>query len=106
MQMDKGFYVILREPDSRSAYGFQERRWRISRARLPQNQHEKNWGICKPSKRVIVIHTPLSDEEYWATLLHEVMHATCPDLDESAVLRIEHGLIAACMRAGLFAEDD
>jgi hypothetical protein len=103
--ISKGFYVTLPEPDSTKPHGFVERRWRVSRGRLAQNRSEKNYGVCSYRKRAIVIHTPLSDEDYWATLWHEIMHVTCPDLDETAVLRIEMGLLSACIRAGLFKED-
>jgi hypothetical protein len=102
----KGFYANLREPDSTRPYGHVERRWRVSRARLAQNQHTKNWGVCSRDKRAIVIHTPLPDDEYWSSLWHETIHAVCPDLDESAVLRIEHALLEVSTKAGLFREDD
>lgn len=106
MPPSKGFYVTLREPDATQRHGFVERRWRVSRARLPQNGSVRNWGVCSYRTRTIAIHTPLSDEDFWSTLWHEVMHVSCPDLDESAVLRIEHALRAASERAGLFKEDE
>jgi hypothetical protein len=106
MPVHKGFYVKLREPDSIRAVGYVEKRWRIARARLPQNQHETNWGDYDGDKRVILIHTPLSNEEFWSSLWHEVLHASLPDTDEGAILRAEYNLLEASRRAGLFTEED
>lgn len=103
--MERGFYVYLREPAPNKA-GYLEKRWRITRGRLPQNQYESNWGKCDYETRTITIHTPLSVEDFWSTLWHEVLHAVQPDAAEHVILRAEHGLRAASIKAGLFKESD
>ena len=71
------------------------RRWRVMRKRLPQNQHETTSGACDWAKRTITIHTPVPAKELLATLVHESIHATAPDLTEAAVERIEESVVAA-----------
>lgn len=71
------------------------RRWRVVRGRLPQNQHETTSGACDWSRRTITIHTPVPAKELLATLVHEAIHATSPDLAEAAVERIEEAVVAA-----------
>lgn len=104
--MAKGFYVNLREPCAGCRDGYMVRRWRVSRARLPQNQHERNWGECCFRTRSIVIHTPLSDEDFWATLWHEVKHVSHPYLIEGAILLDEYNQLEVSRKAGLFEDED
>lgn len=101
-----GFYVWLREPSMEYECGYYERRWRVVRARLPQNQHGRNWGEVCYKRRRIAIHTPLSDEDYWSTLHHEITHISCPDLDEEPVLRAEYNWLQVSKAAGVFKEDE
>lgn len=105
-QPTKGFYVWLREPSNEYRCGYFVRRWRVIRRRLPQNQHEKNFGFYDPDRRWIIIHTPLSDEDFWASLRHEIDHVSLPDVDEDAILRAEYNWLTAARRSGLFTEDD
>jgi len=62
---------------------------------MPQNQHETTSGACDWARRTISIHTPVPPKEMMATLTHEAIHATAPDLAESAVERIEEAVVAA-----------
>ena len=71
------------------------RRWRVVRGRLPQNQHETTSGACDWSRRTITVHSPVPAKELLATLVHESIHATSPDLAEAAVERIEESVVAA-----------
>jgi hypothetical protein len=105
-QRHKPFSVVLREPSAAEKCGYVERRWRVTRARLPQNQHQRNWGTCCHHRRRIAIHTPLSDEAFWSTLWHEVDHATHPYLDEGPILMGEFNRLEVSRAAGLFVEDD
>lgn len=71
------------------------RRWRVIHRTMPQNQHETTSGACDWAKRTISIHTPVPPKEMMATLTHEAIHATAPDLAEAAVERIEEAVVAA-----------
>jgi hypothetical protein len=106
MQSSNGFYINLREYSPTAPDGYVERRWRVSRARLPQNQHQRNWGNCCHKTRSIVIHTPLSDEEFYSTLDHEIDHVSYPYLDEPEIMRGEYNRLQAMRRLGVFSEDD
>lgn len=101
-----GKRIKIREPSVTEPHGFVERTWTVRRARLPQNQHERNWGRCEHSQRLILIHAHLSDEDFISTLIHEVAHACLPDLDESPILRLEWSVREALSRFGLLTEDD
>ncbi len=97
--------VTLQEPDAARPHGFRERRWKLIRQRLPQNGSEQNWGACCRDSRQLVAHSGLEGEELISTYWHEAIHAVAPDLDESAVLRIEHAILQVSLRLGLFEED-
>ena len=85
-----GHYINLQTPNGK-------KRWRICQARMPQNQHETNWGVCDFEKRTITLHHPLSAEEMLRTIIHESAHAACPDLSEAAIERIEASVASALM---------
>lgn len=55
-------------------------RWRITRARL-----RDRWGDCDYDKRLIRLHCTLAGTDLMDTLLHELIHARWPDLQESSV---------------------
>lgn len=106
MDISKGFYINLREHSPTAKDGFIERRWRVSRARLPQSRKVTNWGECCHETRSIVIDVTLSDEEFLSTLLHEIDHVSYPYLDEDEILRGEYNRLLAMKRLGVFEEDD
>jgi hypothetical protein len=105
-QPTRPFSVMLREPAPSTAEGYVLKRWRISRARLPQNQHMKHWGACDYRTRTIVIHDPLPDDEFWSTLWHEVDHVGQHYLNEDAIVLAEFNRLEASKRGGLFSEDE
>lgn len=105
-----GFYVALREPshfhldkDGNELWHVY-RRWHVRRGRLPQNQHDTNFGETDINKRTITIHTPLADDDFWSTLRHEVDHVSYPFLDELWVSNAEINWEA--VRSRLVTEDD
>lgn len=55
-------------------------RWKIQRARL-----RNMYGDCNYELRRIRIHNTLAGSDYLDTLLHELIHARWPDLDEGSV---------------------
>ena len=89
-------YIKIPEaPSGKNGQKVVYRRWRVVRERMAQNQHETTSGACDWAKRTISIHTPVPAKEMMATLTHEAIHATAPDLAESAVERIEEAVVAA-----------
>ena len=61
---------------------------------LRQDDGEKLDG-CVTSNDVIIIDSDLLDSDKISSLIHEVVHAACPDLNEPAVLRIESAVYEA-----------
>ena len=106
MAKPKGFDVYLREPDATAPTGYRRRRWRVSTARLPRNQFEKQLGYCCRKTRTIVIHSGLGQNDFLSTLVHEVLHASFPDLDEAPILRAEHNVAAVMTRVGKLLTED
>jgi len=70
--------------------------WKVARRRLPQNQHQKNYGYTDYENRTIVVHHRLQGVDLFRTLIHEAVHAACRDLNEDAVCRIEDSVTNAC----------
>jgi len=54
-------------------------------------------GLCDYEARTIYI---ARRADFRATLIHEVLHATYPDLDESAIAAGEESIVAALDRLG------
>lgn len=106
-QPTKGFYAKLMVlSGGREIYELQ--RWHVTRSTDlgVDEDGEKNLGMCDFVKRTIYVLEPLTDEEYWSVLYHEVLHVSCYDLAEPAVLRSEHNWQHVFAKAGFFEEDD
>jgi hypothetical protein len=59
------------------------------------------YGDCRLDTKVIRIRAGLSREEAIATIIHEVLHASLPDLGEEAVARTEENIVRALEGVGL-----
>lgn len=66
-------------PRRRTVY-IGDARWKIERASL-----RGKYGECDYGSRTIRIHHTLAGDELLDTLLHELIHARWPDLQESSV---------------------
>ncbi len=65
--------------------------WRIKIGRLPKNNCD---ALCDYEQRVIWIRGKTTNEPH-ACVIHEVLHACHPDMEESAVEETEEALVAA-----------
>jgi hypothetical protein len=78
----------------RSNIRIRGRWWVIKRAAPPKKGEAKGVGrtdgLCDYETRTIYVN-PRSEEQR-ATLLHEVLHAALPDLDEDAIRETEEAL--------------
>lgn len=73
--------------------------WKIRRRSLKATSKGKfTYGLTMPNKKTIALNWGLTDDAIMATLLHELVHATIPDLDEEAVLRLEESLMTTLAR--------
>lgn len=65
----------------------QEEQWEIRFTR--ENLGVDTWAICLHPERVIIIDPDIKGLELITTVLHELIHAAVPDLNEDATLRLE-----------------
>lgn len=70
--------------------------WLVDPIALPDD----HYGICDWSRRTIEIAAGMSHEQTMDTLTHELIHASCRDLAEDAVLRIESAIGRGLRKAG------
>lgn len=82
--MFKPFRVRLLEADGKSHW------WTVRCGKLGRG----NLGQCCYDTRTITIVPQLDETETLGVLVHEIFHATCPDLVEEATLRFEHNWLA------------
>lgn len=76
-------------------------RWKIRRARL-----RRAYGECDYNTRTIRIHHTLVGTELMDTLLHELIHARWPDLQESSVEEFATTLTAVLHEEGFRRQED
>ena len=70
--------------------------WRIVVKNLPPRRVGKDWlsmhGECEYATRTIYLNPDFNPHR---TLLHEVLHAALPDLEELTILQVEEALADA-----------
>lgn len=85
--------LMLEEPSGKS------RRWRFRYWKVLRYNGRDDWGgLCDNQARIIDLCTTVNLRRSIENRIHEAVHASCPDLDEDAVLRVE-GNIAAVLEA-------
>jgi hypothetical protein len=77
------------------------KRWTIRIARPPLKEVAE--GLCDYETRTIYLKP---GTELPATLLHEVLHACFPDLEEDAITAAENALIEALIVCNLTTPDE
>ena len=66
--------------------------YRVTRE-IPKVDNEVMDGLVNHTERIIKIHPDLEGREFVGVVIHEIIHAICPDLAEHAVLSLEHGIL-------------
>ncbi len=63
--------------------------WKLVIGRLPHNLAD---GVCEPISRTIYIR-PHKDVNREGTLIHEILHACFPDIEEQAIEEAEAAIL-------------
>lgn len=66
----------------------------------PSTMPDDHLGLCDYSRRTVEIAAGMAHEQTMDTLTHELIHASCRDLAEDAVLRIESAIGRGLRKAG------
>ncbi len=64
------------------------KRWKIAIARLPINKSD---ATCDYDNRIILISPSTKDKK--SALIHEILHACLPDIEENAICGIEFAIL-------------
>ena len=62
--------------------------------------HKPYYGAVNIDKRIITVSWRLTDAEKFQTLVHEVLHAVLPDVEEEAILRAEKAMVETVAALG------
>jgi hypothetical protein len=64
------------------------KKWKVKIARLPINNSD---AVCDYANRTILISPSTKDKR--AAMIHEILHACLPDLEELAICEIEFAIL-------------
>lgn len=71
--------------------------WRI---RVDENLKRSLWGLCNFDARLITLSPRATGKNHLGTVVHELIHAEFPDLDEEAVTRSANTIESVLWRMG------
>lgn len=88
--------LMLEESDG------EKHRWKFKYAKKLRYIGRDDWGgLCHNGRRTIELSTTVNLRREIETRVHEVAHATCPDLSEDAVERLERNVCEVLAAAGV-----
>ena len=79
----------------RATVVFEDARGRVERWTIRHASNLGAMGDCNYDRREIRVRSSLSADDALATVIHETLHASLPDLAEESVCRVEENIMAA-----------